>query len=65
MALPESPALLNSLETGWLLAKVLPEAARGDRVARGLYVKLKACSIANGVEWYYGDPPWLTPPSST
>lgn len=56
-ALPTSDVPLNSLEIGWLMgAAVLRRAEDGDPVARRLYLKLKAAAIANGVEWYYGDP---------
>lgn len=57
LALPESPVPLNSYEIGWLMAAaVLKRAEEGDGIARTLYLKLKAAAIANGVEWYYGDP---------
>jgi hypothetical protein len=55
--LPTSDVPLNSLEIGWLMAAaILDRAESGDKVAQRLYKKLKAAAIANGVEWYYGDP---------
>jgi hypothetical protein len=58
--LPTAPVELNSFQTGWLMAFVLPRAMNpNDVTARAIYLKLKAASIALGVEWYYGDPPGL------
>jgi hypothetical protein len=57
--LPESPITLNSLEIGWLLGRINfddPSLADAPLFVWNLYRKLKTAAIANGVEWYYGDP---------
>jgi hypothetical protein len=47
---------LDLIENGWILAAVWRKAKNGDEIARSIYRKLKAAAVADGVEWYYGDP---------
>lgn len=47
---------ISVLEIGYLMPVLWPKAESGDRIARGLYLKLRAAAIACGVVWYYGDP---------
>lgn len=47
---------LAVVELGWLMIGVWQRSVEGDPFARAIYLKLKAATIASGVEWYYGDP---------
>jgi hypothetical protein len=53
-----APIEITIMENGWILAHVWPRAKEGDRIARSLYLKLKAAAIACGVPWDYADDPW-------
>ncbi len=59
-ALPTLPLPVDTLDLGWLLIAVWGPARDGDQVAQSLYRRIKAVAIEFGVEWRYGEEPWLT-----